>query len=95
MPEHVYTNRCAGRELIHVELTWDEIREMMDRPAGPAAVAFWQILDAANRQFQEQYGPCPAGLMSLRKGPIQRCVIREQHTVHQTSIGEKWMDVSL
>lgn len=51
MPERVYMNRRSGEERIHVELTRAEIREMLARPAGPEARAFWGLVATADHQF--------------------------------------------
>lgn len=51
MPERVYMNRRTGEERIHIELTRNEIREMLARPAGPEARAFWGLVATADHQF--------------------------------------------
>lgn len=51
MPDRVYMNRRSGEERIHVELTRAEIREMLARPAGPEARAFWGLLATADHQL--------------------------------------------
>ena len=51
MPDRVYMNRIPGEERIHVEITRNEIREMLARPAGDASRAFWGLLATADHLF--------------------------------------------
>jgi hypothetical protein len=53
VPERVYMNRRPGEENIHVKFTYGEIRELLARPTGEAARQLWQVINAADRKFDE------------------------------------------
>jgi hypothetical protein len=38
------------------------------------------------------HGPCPAGLMPLGDGPVEKCMERPPHRTHRTAAGEAWTD---
>lgn len=58
MPERVYMNRTPGEERIHIEISRDDLREMLARPAGPAARRFWGLLASADHEFE--FRPTPS-----------------------------------
>lgn len=78
MPERIYMNRRTGEERIHVEITREEIREMLARPAGLEARTFWAILAAADHQFtgvalvNPKWADPSAGPQCVCGGPIER-----------------------
>lgn len=37
-----------------------------------------------------QPAPCPSGLLPLGSGPVEPCIVRGRHYVHETSDGRKW-----
>ncbi|MFJ3923051.1 hypothetical protein [Streptomyces sp. NPDC090022] len=78
MPDRVYMNRIPGEERIHVEISRDEIREMLARPAGDASRAFWGLLATADHQFNgvtlrdPKWADPAAGPQCVCGDPIER-----------------------
>lgn len=78
MPDRIYMNRRPGEERIHIELTRDEIREMLARPASPASRAFWGLLATADHQFSgvtledPKWADPKAGPQCVCGDPIER-----------------------
>lgn len=97
MPERVYMNRRTGEERIHIEITREEITEMLDRPTAPATRRFWELLAEAENQFDgpvrqlgQQPAPAPTpGCPSKHPSMGRICELRAGHDGMHTGTGAR------
>lgn len=104
--ERVYLNHRRGERYTHIELSEEEVQELLadlDRSSLPRRSATTEellnLLEDIDQRFstsrvEPEYGPCPAGLMSLGDEPLIPCVITGPHTMHRAASGHLWTDAA-
>jgi hypothetical protein len=79
--------RDADRAVV-IHMTYEQMVDARDRLT--ALIDNPPEWTRAGRRKHAEAPACPAGLLPMGDGPVERCVATGPHTVHVTATGEKF-----